>query len=234
MCNMPQSQSSAPRHLWHGWDRTAGGGAQSILPGYHAMVEPPASRLFFICLPVAVRPGFNPQAAYLKNFHPSCNLGLNKHNNDISPIGDGGLVDTGFWHVPGMQPQNWNEGVRFHTLYGATEWTALYYNDNSSGGGPWSLKRTPYTNLWNYSSYDIQEAGITVDRPVPMPSSLAEFLPAVFRGEALYTNHQSFESNKFQDMNGQRWSDVVKYMLDLDVDQAYAPADQHRQPVSKY
>jgi hypothetical protein len=113
--------------------------------------------------------------------------------------------------------------VRFHTLYGATEWTALYYNDNTNGGAPWTLKWTPFTNLWNYSLFDIQEAGVTMDRPVPMPSSLAEYFPAVFRGEMLYTNHESFESNRFTDMNGQRWSDVVKYMLALDIDQAYAP-----------
>jgi hypothetical protein len=205
------------------------GGAQTVQRNgagkliYNTMVDPPASRLFFVCLPGAVRPGFNPYAAYIKNFHPACNLALNKHNNDISPIGDGAIADTGFWHVPGMQPQNWNEGVRYHTLYGATEWTALYYNDNTSGGGPWTLKWTPYTNLWNYSNYDIQQAGITVDRPVPAPASIAEYFPAVFRGEALYQNHVSFESNRFQDMNGQRWSDQMKYMLAIDLDQAYAP-----------
>src|SRR5579885_943900 len=134
----------------------ATGGAQSILPGYHAMVDPPASRLFFVCLPGAVRPGFNPYAAFLTHFHPTCHLGLNKNNNRISPIGDLAIADTGFWHVPGMQPENWNEGVRFHTLYGATEWTVLYYNDNVSGGAPWTLKWTPFTNLWNYSFYQIQ------------------------------------------------------------------------------
>jgi hypothetical protein len=201
----------------------ATGGAQSILPGYHAMVDPPTSRLFFICLPGIVRPGFNPYAAFLTHFHPTCHLGLNKNNNRISPIGDLSIADTGFWHVPGMQPENWNEGVRFHTLYGATEWTVLYYNDNVSGGAPWTLKWTPYTNLWNYTFYPIQEVAVTVDRPVPAPASIAEYFPAVFRGEVLYQNHVSLESNEFQNMNGQRWTDVVKYMLAIDLDQAYAP-----------
>ena len=45
-------------------------------------------------------------------------LGLSKQQDNYAPIGDGSLVDTGFWHVPGMQPQNWNEGVRFHTFLG--------------------------------------------------------------------------------------------------------------------
>src|SRR5579885_3681435 len=184
------------------------------------LVDPPAAREFFVCLPGLVRPGFNP---YPKNFHPVCNLGLSRRQGNYGPIGDGLLVDAGFWRVPGMQPENWNEGVRLHTLFGATEWTLLYYNDNVSGGAPWSLKWTPYTNLWNYSYYPIQEFGVTMDRPLPMPASIAEYFPAVFRGEMLYQNHVSFESNRFQDMNGQRWSDVVKYMLALDIDQAYAP-----------
>jgi hypothetical protein len=201
-----------------------GGGST---PGTNTLISTPASRQAFLCAPFIglTRKGFNPYAAYLKRFPKgfNCNLGLNKHNNQISPIGDGLFADTGYWHIPGMQPENWNEGLRFHSLYGATEWTVLYYNDNTSGGGPWSLKWTPFTNLWNYSTYDIQEFGTTVDRPVPMPSNIAEFFPAVFRGEMLYQNHVSVDSMEFQNMNGQRWSDYVKYMLALDIDQAYAP-----------
>jgi hypothetical protein len=188
---------------------------------FHPMVDPPAAREFFVCLPFLVRRGFIPPQ--FKHFHAACNLGMNKHNNPVSPIGDGGLVDVGFWHVPGMQPQNWNDGARFHTLYGATEWTALYYNDNVNQGAPFTLKWRPFTNLWDYGYPDIQEGAVTVDRPMPMPASLAEYFPAVFRGEVLYQNHVSFESNKFSDMNGQRWSDVVKYMVAIDLDQAYAP-----------
>ena len=133
------------------------------------------------------------------------------------------LVDTGFWHVPGMQPQNWNEGVRFHTLLGATELTALYYNDAVNGGSPWSLRWTPYTNLWNYSLYEINEAAVTADRPLPIPASIGEYFPAVGRAEMLYINHENFESNKVTDLEGQRYSDVVKWMAAVDLDQAYAP-----------
>jgi hypothetical protein len=191
------------------------------------MVDPPASRLFFLCAPLTstVAKGWNPYAANLKKFPGGfpCNLGLNKHEGDSSEDGDGTLVDFGFWHIPGMQPHYWNEGVRFHTLYGATEWTALYYNDNVSSGAPWTIKWTPFTNLYNYSFYPIQEAAVTVDRPLPAPASIAEYFPAVFRGEVLYQNHVSFNDMRFSNMTGQAWSDVVKYMLAIDLDQAYAP-----------
>jgi hypothetical protein len=125
-----------------------------------------------------------------------------------------------------MQPENWNEGVRFHTLYGATEWTALYYNDNANGQGTGTigtLRWTPFTNLWTYRMEDVQEGAVTMDRPMPMPASLAEYFPAVARGEIEYSNHQSFETNQFNNMNGERYSDVVNYMLAIDMDQAYAP-----------
>ena len=199
----------------------------SSIPGAHTMVSTPLSREFWLCPPFSAAgvSGFNPYRAFLTRFPGGfkCNLALNKHNNPRTPIGDGTLLDTGYWQVPGMQPQNWNEGVRFHTLYGATEWTALYYYDSVNGGVPAPLKWTPFTNLWAYQYPAINEFGVTVDRPVPMPSSLAEYFPAVFRGEMLYQNHTPVESLRFQDMNSQRWSDIVKYMLAVDIDQAYAP-----------
>jgi hypothetical protein len=200
-----------------------GGSALSKIPGTQAVVEAPASRLEWICNPGTIAPGWNPYAVYLRNFHPKCNLGLSKNNNAVSPIGNGALTDTGFFQVPGMQPQNWNEGVRFHSLYGPTEWTVLYYNDAVNSGNPYTLKWTPYTNLWAYQYPEINEFAVTVDRPVPAPAPIAEHFPAIFRGEMLYQNHTSINTTQFQNMNGQRWSDVVKYMLALDLDQAYAP-----------
>jgi hypothetical protein len=193
----------------------------------NTLVQTPLSREFWLCssLNAGGQRGWNPYAAYLKG-HPggfNCNLGLNKGNNPRSPIGDGTLIDIGLWHVPGMQPQNWNEGVRFHTLYGATEWTALYYYDSVNGGAPATAKWTPFTNLWSYAYPAINEFGITVDRPIPAPASIAEYFPAVFRGEMLYQNHTPVDTTQFENMNGQRWSDVVKYMLAIDLDQAYAP-----------
>jgi len=204
------------------------GGAKTLIPGVQATLGSPAlGREFWICMPLAATaPGWNLYAdqGFLKNFHPKCNLGLSKNNNpNINSIGDGSVVDVGHFQIPGMQPQNWNEGVRFHTLYGATEWTALYYYDSTNGGGPATIKWTPFTNLWAYQYPAINEFAVTVDRPVPAPASIAEYFPAVFRGEVRYQNHTSVDTTEFQDMNSQRWSDRMDYMLALDLDQAYAP-----------
>jgi hypothetical protein len=191
-------------------------------PGPAGFIAAPASREFMLCTQLNgdIAPGFNTMPA---GFRKACTLTLNKHQGNYGPIGDGTATDTGFWRVPGMQPQNWNEGVRFHTLLGATELTALYYNDEVSGGSPWSLRWTPYTNLWNYSFYDIQNAGVTADRPLPVPAAVAEYFPAVGRAEMIWSNHNNFNSMKPTDFEGQRYSDVVKWMAAIDLDQAYAP-----------
>ncbi len=182
----------------------------------------PAAHEFWSCSQLAplVRPGFNPVPVGRRL---PCHLGLNRGNLPYGPTGDGALVDIGPWRIPGMQPRNWNEGARFHTLYGATEITALFYNDATNHGTPGALKWTPYTNLWTFDYPEIQEAGVTADRPLPIPGSLAEMLPAVFRGEMLYTNHAPFTDMRPTALTGRRYSDTVTWMAAIDIDQAYAP-----------
>jgi hypothetical protein len=161
---------------------TAGGAETTIRlpngkPLYTGGLGSPALvREFGLCSPAAVKPGWNPYTAFLGRFPQGfkCNLGLDKHNNPfINSIGDQSVVDVGHFQIPGMQPQNWNEGIRFHTLYGSTEWTALYYYDSTNGGGPATIKWTPFTNLWAYQYPAINEFAVTVDRPVPAPAAIA-------------------------------------------------------------
>jgi hypothetical protein len=216
----------------------AGGPASGLFTGPFSdyndegIVAQPANREFWVCTNLApLLLGFNPKKA---NFadpvppslrHP-CHTHLSKGNVPYSVIGDGTAVDIGRLRINGFQPQNWNVGVRLHTLYGSTEWTLLYYDDNTNGlgtGTEETLKWTPYTNLWEYHQANVQQVGVTVDRPLPMPAMLAEYFPAVFRGEMLYLNHMSVEDQAPLNFTGQGWSDRVRYMLALDLDQAYAP-----------
>ena len=156
-----------------------------------------------------------------------CNLTLSHQNLHYGAAGNYALWDFGPYHIPGMQPDNWNDGARLHTLVGATELTAIYYNDNMDGGFPTARFDAPgdpaYTNLGRIDFMDIQEAGITADRPLPVPASLGEYLPIVGRAEALYTNHQPFYNANVLSFSGIRYSDTVKWMAALDIDQAYAP-----------
>jgi hypothetical protein len=216
----------------------AGGPASGLLTGpftnYNGQgqVAQPANREFWTCSNLeGLILGNNPAHLNFANpvpvgFRHPCHLGLSLGNNPYAPTGDHALVDFGIIRIPGFQPRNWNEGARFHTLYGATELTALYYNDNVNGlgtGTEETLMWKPYTNLWEYHFANVQEAGVTADRPLPMPSALGEYFPAVGRAEVLYVNHASFEDQSPLNFTGQGWSDVLKWMVAVDLDQAYAP-----------
>jgi hypothetical protein len=69
----------------------------------------------------------------------------------------------------------------------------------------------------------VQEMGATADAPLPIPSALSEYFPAVFRGEMLYQNHENFADVGVNNFSGDAYSDVIKWMAAIDVDQAYAP-----------
>jgi len=186
------------------------------------VVADPDQHQFWLCKQLPSAPGTNPLPKGLRNKF-NCNLGLSKHNNPYSPIGDGSLIDIGVWNIPGMQPQNWNEGIRGHTIVGPAELTAFWYNDNMNGGSPGAAIWHPLTNLYDYHYQDIQDIGATADAPLPVPGAIGEFLPLVFRAEGVYQNHVPFSDANPFNFSAHSYSDVVKWMLALDIDQAYAP-----------
>ncbi len=151
-------------------------------------------------------------------------INFSKGNLSRGPVGNYSLFNAGPYRIPGMQPENWNDGARLHTLIGSTELTALYYNDNLNGGFP-QLRYIPpyYSNLMQLYFPDIQEVGVTGDRPMPIPASLGEYLPVVGRAEAIYVNHATFQNGNPLAFSSVRYSDLVKWMVALDIDQAYAP-----------
>lgn len=152
----------------------------------------------------------------------NCNLGLKDGKVPFGPTGSGALVDIGNWNIPASTVQNWEEGVRLHTLIGATELTAFYFNTFEDY--PSVVWQHPFTNQWDFQFFPVMFAGVTADRPLPLPGAVAEYLPIVARTEAVYANHQPFaDFNAFADPSGVRFSDTLDTMYALDLDQAYAP-----------
>jgi hypothetical protein len=136
-------------------------------------------------------------------------------------LGNGSPIDTGQWKVPASTVANWDEGLRFHTLVGGAELTAFYFNTWS--GYP-NVYWQQYTNQFRLKFAPIQKVGVTADMPIPMPSSVGEYLPFVGRAEGVYTNHSAaFTYDYVGHPNLVRYTDMVSWMLALDVDQAYAP-----------
>jgi hypothetical protein len=133
----------------------------------------------------------------------------------------GPAFSVGQWKIPATTVANWEEGLRYHTLIGGVEATAFYFNT-------WNLYPNTYwqqyTGNFRNKYAPIQIVGVTADSPIPMPSSVGEYLPFVGRAEGTYTNHQAAATWDYVgNPDGVRYSDNVNWMLALDVDQAYAP-----------
>jgi hypothetical protein len=168
----------------------------------------PLPRVFYFCSQLqglfAATHQKNPVAA---NRQRLCNLA-------------GGPVIIGQWHVPAVQWKNMEEGVRFHTLIGGNEITALYFNTFQYYP---IISWSPFTNQFPAVFEPVQYAGMTIDRPIPVPPSLAEYLPLVGRAEAVYQNHAPFGTWSTSGTNPVKYSDIVTWMVALDLDGAYSP-----------
>ena len=132
-----------------------------------------------------------------------------------------GTPVIGQWKIPASTVANWDEGLRFHTLIGGAELTAFYWNAwNDYPNVSWQQ----YTNQFRANFYPTQKVGMTGDMPIPMPSSVSEYLPIVGRAEGVYTNHEADLSFDYVGHpNLLKYTDMASWMLALDVDQAYAP-----------
>jgi hypothetical protein len=133
----------------------------------------------------------------------------------------GSALNIGQWKIPASTVANWNEGIRYHTLIGGVETTAFYYNAwNLYPNTYWQQYTTNFRNKFAPETF----VGVTADAPLPVPSSVSEYLPFVGRAEGTYVNHQPLNTwDVIGNPDGVRYSDSVNWMLALDIDQAYAP-----------
>jgi hypothetical protein len=198
--------------------------AQNFYPGRTALlggsILPPHAQPFQFS-------NLNLTGLSIENFYcTNVGIGANSQPFNVVPkrlrhpcfLGGNGV---GQWKVPASTVSNWDEGVRFHTLVGGAELTAFYWN-------AWNLYPNvfwqPYTNNFRAKFNPTQKVGVTGDIPIPMPSSVGEYLPFVGRAEGVYTNHQSvFDFDYANNPSLVRYTDMASWMLALDVDQAYAP-----------
>jgi hypothetical protein len=205
-------------------------GRTAILPGFSihgpfgpegaGLVGSPISNEFFWCsnLLEFIPQPFNPVP---KRLQRPCNLTLRDGTVNFGPTGSGAIVDIGQWKIPAATVSNWEEGVRLHSLIGASEVTSFYLNTWNAYP---SIFWQPFTNQWRFKYMPATFIGTTWDRPLPIPPGLAEFLPLTSRAEVVYANHQPFMSfDVLHDPSGVSYSDTVDTLVSLDLDQAYAP-----------
>ena len=155
------------------------------------------------------------------------NLGIGSAAQPFNPVPAGLQRNcnlsggVGHFETPASTVANWNEGLRYHTLIGGVEATAFYYNAfNLYPNVFWQQ----YTNNFRLRYNPMQKVGVTADAPLPMPSSVSEYLPFVWRAEGVYTNHESVFSFDYVGTPGLvKYTDMVSWMVALDIDQAFAP-----------
>jgi hypothetical protein len=199
---------TSAQHFYPGRTALLGG---SILPPHGAPFQ---------------RSNLNISGLSIENFYCK-NVGIGSANQPFNPVPKAlqrncaGGTGVGQWKVPPSTVANWDEGLRFHTLIGGAELTAFYWN-------AWNLYPNvfwqPYTNNFRAKFTPTQKVGVTGDIPIPMPSSLSEYLPIVGRAEGVYTNHESvMDFDYANNPSLVRYTDMVSWMIALDVDQAYAP-----------
>jgi hypothetical protein len=153
-----------------------------------------------------------------------CKMHLSKGEGiTAGALGEGALTDFEKFNIRGYSPQFWNEGVRLHTLLGPAELASFVYYDNTNQGAEANAIWTPYTNLFTYKTPAEVLAGFTGDVPLPLPAQIAEHFPAVGRGEIVYINHKSFDDMRPYTLTTRSFSDVVNWMLAMDLTNAYAP-----------
>ena len=148
---------------------------------------------------------------------------LSKHFSTAGAIQDGSLTDFGRIRIRGYSPQFWNEGLRFHTLIGDTELTSFVFYDNTNQGAAAVGKWTPYTNLIEYDEPAEVLAGLTANRPLPLPEIIASHFPLVAKGEVVYINHKSIDDRRPYVLTTRRFTDFVNWLVALDLTNAYAP-----------
>ncbi len=146
--------------------------------------------------------------------------------------------------IPSATWGNSQIGFRLHTLVENTEVTMFYlWNHDYSPISRINNKLIiPVAPGFNFRRVDLiypqyQAFGITANRPLYLPGALAQ-LPFVIRAEALYKNHDGFNTfaipgtalTKFAGIgvrnfspSGVTRSDDVTWLIALDLDQAYTP-----------
>lgn len=133
------------------------------------------------------------------------------------------------WRIPADTWANSEEGVRFHTLLYDTEVTALYWHGHQYF--PTTKNVVPFPNfLANPKAHasdlifpQLNDIGITANRPVYLPGEIGSRLPLVVRAEAVWQDQTPFQTRNPTVLTAVQNSSTINTLLALDLEQAYVP-----------
>jgi hypothetical protein len=144
----------------------------------------------------------------------------------VSYVLEGKQIPDVQWQVPRATFSNSVVGVRLHTLIASNVEASVFYLYNHEispvlelgpPGKPGTFRRVNLT----FPKY--QSFGATFNMPAPLPPSIANAAPIIFRGEMFYKNHAAISTADPSQLTGVVHSDTVSFMLAADLDSASEP-----------
>jgi hypothetical protein len=134
-----------------------------------------------------------------------------------------GVPGKTHYYFPPATWSNAEEGIRFHTFVWDAELSAFYWHSHQLSATPF-VSGTPQTGQFISLRYpQLNDVGITGNRPLYLPGSLGDILPLVIRGEGVLQDRTPFNTQDLNALSGVTSSSTINTLVALDLPSAYAP-----------
>ncbi len=126
------------------------------------------------------------------------------------------------WYYPPATWANAEEGVRLHSFLNDTELAAFYWHSHQIA--PTSYVSGPVGHQFISERFpQLNDIGVTGNRPVYLPGRLGELLPFVLRGEGVWQDRTPFNTQDLKTPTAVKSSSTLNTLLALDLSSAYEP-----------
>jgi hypothetical protein len=133
------------------------------------------------------------------------------------------------YHLPGNTLGSSTEGFRIHTLVKNAEITMLYwhghqFNEGSTPGAPAYVVGGPgQPQFLQFGFPQFNDIGVTLNRPIYLPSQFLSSVPIVLRTEAVFQDRTPLNTTDVGVHNAVVDKSTVNSLVALDLDGLFAP-----------
>jgi hypothetical protein len=126
------------------------------------------------------------------------------------------------WYFPNATWANSEEGIRFHTFLSDAELAAFYWHSHQLA--PSSYVNGPVGHQFISERFpQLNDVGVTGNRPLYLPGRLGEMFPFVLRAEGVLQDRSPFNTQELSAPTAVVSSSTINTLVALDLDSAYAP-----------
>jgi hypothetical protein len=127
------------------------------------------------------------------------------------------------WALPSDTWANSVEGLRLHTLAENTELTTIYWHGHQLDPTGFVVGNTESGQALQMQYPQLNDIGITANRPIYLEPAILSDLPLVLRSEAVWQDRTPFNTTNSSRSSGVIYSSTLNTLLALDVDTMAAP-----------